>query len=76
MNFKSQISVFDIKMNLDLNNGVYDELLTLQDVEGNNILDVMKGTCNVIKRAFADKMTNVFLLSMNLAQTLCTKVIL
>lgn len=63
-------------MNLDLNNGIYDDLLTLEAVDGNNILDVMKGTCNVIKRAFADKMTNVFLLSMNLAQTLCTKVIL
>lgn len=64
------------KMNVDINAGAHDALLTLNMVEGINILDVMRGCCNVIKRAFADKMTNVFLLSMNLAQTLCTKVIL
>jgi hypothetical protein len=68
------------KINLDLNNGVYDRMIRLRNANNPDeedegpkldIRDMLWGLSMIIKKAAQDKISNVFLLGMNLAQTLC-----
>ncbi len=57
------------KLNTDLAAGSYDARIA-----DGGARDVLTGLIAVLKRSLSDKISNVFLLSMQLAQTVCTKV--
>eukprot|EP00392_Amoebophrya_sp_AT5.2_P004610 g4618.t1 len=62
------------RLNEELANGDHDDLLLGEDLAA--IRDFFGGLVALLKRTSAEKNVQIFLLSMNLAQTVCTKVAL